>query len=74
MEVTSPFESVKEEILQKLSGTSEKRIVRLILKQYCVSLIEKEDVPEGIKYTINYTLGKHSKEAHTWEFIHKKQN
>ena len=70
----SPFEAVKAEMLQRLSGTPDKKIVQLIFKQYCVNLIEKTDIPEGVKYSVYYSVYKNAKEQLLWEFIYPQNN
>lgn len=72
--IESPFESIKAEMLSRLTGTPDKKIVQLIFKQYYVGLIEKEDVAEGTKYSVFYSVYKNSKEQLTWEFIYPQNN
>jgi hypothetical protein len=72
--IESPFEAITAEILQRLAGTSNRKIVNLIFKQYHVKVIEKAEVSEGYKYSIHYKTSKDSKESHVWEFIHPSNN
>ena len=71
---TSPFEAISAEILHRLTGTSDKKIVQLIFKQYVVNVIEKKEVAEGVKYSVYYTVSEDSKENQVWEFVHHQNN